>query len=243
MKLSTEGGIPYTAITCGTPSSNPSGVKNTLNNELLYIKNNYATKAELPEDGLPTIETGDAGKVLAVNSTEDGTEWITASGGSTYTAGTGIDISNDKISIDSSVVALQSDIPDVSGFATTTALNNGLAGKQNTLTAGSGISIQNDVISATSGGGSIQVDGVSIVNDNGTYKTAIGGGTVVTPTVDYLSNASGTTTVAMNQSSNLTQTVNFSTGIPANATFDVTYTLINHSDNDATTTITTNFET
>lgn len=118
-----------------------------------------------------------------------------------------------------------------------------LAAKQDALTAGTGITIENNVISASGGSSSINVDGVSIINDNGTYKTAIGGGTVVTPTVDYLSNASGTTTVAMNQSSNLTQTVNFSTGIPANATFDVTYTLINHSDNDATTTITTNFET
>jgi len=56
-----------------------SGTTGTLRNELTYIKNNYATKAELPEDELPAIAAGDAGKVLAVNSGETGVEWITAS--------------------------------------------------------------------------------------------------------------------------------------------------------------------
>lgn len=51
----------------------------------------------------------------------------------TYTAGTGIDITGTTISADTSVVATQND----------------LAGKQDTLTAGTGITIQNNVISAT----------------------------------------------------------------------------------------------
>lgn len=42
-------------------------------------------------------------------------------------------------------------------YATTTAMNTALAGKQDTLTAGTGITITNNVISAT-GGGSITVD-------------------------------------------------------------------------------------
>ena len=42
----------------------------------------YITSSDLPADELPAITTGDAGKVLAVNSTEDGVEWTTpASGG------------------------------------------------------------------------------------------------------------------------------------------------------------------
>lgn len=62
------------------------------------VKNNYATKAELPADELPAIQSGDAGKALVVNSTEDGTEWATVGGGATYTAGNGIEINNNTIS-------------------------------------------------------------------------------------------------------------------------------------------------
>ena len=61
----------------------------------------YITSADLPANELPAITTGDAGKVLAVNSNEDGVEWTTASGGggATYTAGKGIEIdANDTIS-------------------------------------------------------------------------------------------------------------------------------------------------
>lgn len=60
----------------------------------------FITSSDLPADELPTITTGDAGKVLAVNSNEDGVEWTTASGGgATYTAGDGISIdANDVIS-------------------------------------------------------------------------------------------------------------------------------------------------
>lgn len=50
--------------------------------DLLYIRNNYALKSELPADELPTISAGDAGKVLTVNSGETGVEWAAAGGGS-----------------------------------------------------------------------------------------------------------------------------------------------------------------
>ncbi len=46
-------------------------------------------------------------------------------GGSTYTAGNGIDITNDVISVDDTV-ALASAIPDISGLATKTELQDGL---------------------------------------------------------------------------------------------------------------------
>ena len=54
-------------------------------------------------------------------------------GGATYTAGNGIEIQNDEISIDTTVVATKTD----------------LESKQDTLTAGDNISILNNVISAT----------------------------------------------------------------------------------------------
>ena len=65
----------------------------------------------------------------AVSGTNDGTNWTSltigndtyglASGGTTYTAGNGIDITGSTISIDTSVVAELSDIPDVSNMVTT----------------------------------------------------------------------------------------------------------------------------
>lgn len=58
-------------------------------------------------------------------------------GGATYTAGTGVDITNDVISVDNTV-ALKTDIP--------------------TYTAGDGITIENNVISATSSGGGSGTD-------------------------------------------------------------------------------------
>lgn len=121
------------------------------------------------------------------------------------------------------------------------AKTSDLAAKQDALTAGTGITIENNVISASGGSSSINVDGVSIINDNGTYKTAIGGGTIVRPTVDYLVNGSGTTTQAIAQDSYISEQINFSTPLPV-GTYDVTYTIVNHDDNDASTTITTTFE-
>ena len=97
-----------------------------------------------------------------------------------YTAGSGISIVEDPytgtttLSVDNTI-ALKSEIPDVSGFATKTELNNGLASKadasttytktevdtelakkQNTLTAGTGIQISGNTIRAD--GVAIQVD-------------------------------------------------------------------------------------
>ena len=50
------------------------------------------------EPSLPT-KTGNANKVLAVNSNADGLVWVAQSAGTTYTAGAGIDISGDTISV------------------------------------------------------------------------------------------------------------------------------------------------
>ena len=72
---------------------------------------------------------------------------IQGGGGSSYTAGDGIDITNDVISVTGKV--------DTSAYNTyTAATDTALASKQTTLTAGTGISIVDNVISATGGGGS-----------------------------------------------------------------------------------------
>lgn len=71
-------------------------------------------------------------------------------GGSSYTAGDGIDITNDVISVTGKV--------DTTTYNTyTAATDTALASKQTTLTAGTNITIVDNVISAT-GGGSITID-------------------------------------------------------------------------------------
>ena len=71
---------------------------------------------------------------------------IQGGGGSSYTAGTGIDITNNVISVTGMV--------DTTTYSTyTAATDTALSNKQTTLTAGTGISIIDNVISATSGGG------------------------------------------------------------------------------------------
>lgn len=85
-----NGGTMYAGFTTTDASDAPSGVANkTIKEELAYIKDNYS---------YPTIASGDAGKVLAVNSGETGVEWTTPSGGASFTAGKGISIdANNKI--------------------------------------------------------------------------------------------------------------------------------------------------
>ena len=76
-------------------------------------------------------------------------------GGSSYTAGDGIDINNDVISVTGKV--------DTTTYETyTAATDTALASKQTTLTAGTGISIVDNVISATGGGESCTVDSTTM---------------------------------------------------------------------------------
>lgn len=71
---------------------------------------------------------------------------IQGGGGTSYTAGDGIDITNDVISVTGKV--------DTSTYNTyTAATDTALASKQTTLTAGTNITIVDNVISATGGGG------------------------------------------------------------------------------------------
>lgn len=88
-----------------------------------------------------------------------------AGGGHTYRPGTGIVIEGDTISVDQTTVAMQSDLPDMSGY-------------QEKLTTGDGISIdQNDEIS-------VKTDGTTItVNANGELVAT--GGSFTQVQADY----------------------------------------------------------
>lgn len=64
---------------------------------------------------------------LQKNHPDPSASWGGGGGGGDYTAGEGIDITGDVISIDEEVVAKKTDIPDVSDFVTDTDLNTALA--------------------------------------------------------------------------------------------------------------------
>ena len=59
-----------------------------------------ALVSDIPADELPTITSGDAGKVLTVNSGETGVEWTTPTSGTTYSAGTGVVLNGTTFQID-----------------------------------------------------------------------------------------------------------------------------------------------
>jgi hypothetical protein len=76
---------------------------------------------------------------------------VTGGSGASYTAGNGIDITNNEISIDNTV-ALKTDIPVVTGYVTDEELQDGLevvTGLIPNYTAGDYISIENNEISVT----------------------------------------------------------------------------------------------
>lgn len=140
-----------------------------------------ATKAYVTQEmagvTLPESSSSDSGKVLTVDS-EGAPGWVTPSTGTTYTAGDGIDITNDEISVDTSVVATQTD----------------LSSKQDTLTAGSNISISNNTISATdttySAGSGLTLSGTEFSVDTSVIATKSEIPAAVT--VDQTYNASST---------------------------------------------------
>lgn len=116
--------------------------------------------------GVPSSSASDAGKVLAVDSNGD-PSWVTPSGGTQYTEGNGIDISDQNVvSIDTEVVATKSDLSGLQGELTAgtgiditsdtisvdtsvIATQSDISGLQPSLTAGDNISISNNTISAT----------------------------------------------------------------------------------------------
>lgn len=99
--------------------------------EPIVFSYSSASGAELAvKNPLPASTVADSSKVLTVDA-NGSPAWASAQ--APISAGTGIDITNNVVSVDTSVVATQTD----------------LAGKQDTLTAGTNVSITNNVISAT----------------------------------------------------------------------------------------------
>jgi hypothetical protein len=95
-------------------SSDPAYIKNKPNEANLVAGNNITISA--------------SGNNIVISST------ASAASGITYRAGTGIDISGDVISVDNTV-AMKTDIPDVSNFATDTEVNNAIATAINSIPA------------------------------------------------------------------------------------------------------------
>lgn len=137
--------------------------------ELQTTLSDYATDTEL-SNGLATKQD-----VLTAGSN------ITISGSTisatdtTYSAGTGLSLSGTEFSVDSTVVALKSDLPDLTDYVTDTDLQTILQGYQEALTAGTNISISNGVISATdttySAGSGLSLNGTTFSVDTSTIAT------------------------------------------------------------------------
>lgn len=67
-----------------------------------------------------TITQGGVTKgTFTLNQSSDSTIALDAGGGSSYSAGTGIDITNDTISVDTTTVAMKTDIPSLTNYVTT----------------------------------------------------------------------------------------------------------------------------
>lgn len=137
--------------------------------ELQTTLSDYATDTEL-SNGLATKQD-----VLTAGSN------ITISGSTisatdtTYSAGTGLSLSGTEFSVDSTVVAMKSDLPDLTDYVTDTDLQTILQGYQEALTAGTNISISNGVISATdttySAGTGLSLNGTTFSVDTSTIAT------------------------------------------------------------------------
>ena len=95
-------------------------------NGINFSNLNYVSTITIPSDGLLALNghniITDNNLKTINNQSIIGSGNINISGGTTYTAGNGINIINNTISIDTSVVAELSDIPDVSNFVTNSSL-------------------------------------------------------------------------------------------------------------------------
>lgn len=142
------------------------------NNVISVDSDSVAMKSDLPSEEEVEFEELDlddyqtkltAGQGVTIDS--DGT--ISAEG-KNYTAGNGIDITNDVISVDSDSVAMKSDLPEEEEVDFEEL---DLDDYQTKLTAGQGITIDSDgTISATGGGGSgEQANWAETDSDNQSY--------------------------------------------------------------------------
>lgn len=128
----------------------PTTFANTIDGNDIYAKRaecdaagntlstTYATKQEIPT--VPTIVGLVAGSNVTI--TESNNAVTIAATDTTYTAGNGLTLSNGEFSVDSTVVALQSDIPTVP-------------------TAGNMLSVTNNVLNVTTTAGITDIQQVA----------------------------------------------------------------------------------
>lgn len=127
-------------------------------------------------------------RVLGVDAQGDvrWTKNIPGGGGSeSYTAGNGIEIENNQISVDTDVVATKSDLPDMSEYATESELTDGLASKQDVISDLSTIRS-----GASAGATAVQPGSLATVATTGAYADLSGTPTI--PSVDQSYNSAST---------------------------------------------------
>ena len=135
------------------------------------ISTTYATKQEIPT--VPTIVGLTAGANVSI--TESNNAITIAAADTTYTAGTGLNLSNGEFSVDSTVVALQTDIPsvpvtDVTVDGTSVVSNGTAAIIMPTIptvpTAGNMLSVTNNVLNVTTTAGITDIQQVASLPAN-----------------------------------------------------------------------------
>lgn len=95
--------------------ANSTGVPPKITYNYYYLQSSFAHKDVQDQYVLPYPGSGSTGQLLGLVSSNDPPYrepgWVTVSPGPTYSAGTGIDITNNVISADTSVLATKSEIP------------------------------------------------------------------------------------------------------------------------------------
>lgn len=156
---------------------------NSINSNLIYadraekdaagntISTTYATKQEIPT--VPTIVGLTAGANVSI--TEANNAITIAATDTTYSAGTGIDITSGTISVDTTTVAMKTDIPsvpvtDVTVDGTSVVSNGTAAIVMPTIptvpTAGNMLSVTNGVLNVTTTAGITDIQQVSALPAN-----------------------------------------------------------------------------
>jgi hypothetical protein len=135
------------------------------------ISTTYATKQEIPT--VPTIVGLTAGANVSI--TESNNAITIAATDTTYTAGTGLNLSNGEFSVDSTVVALQTDIPsvpvtDVTVDGTSVVSNGTAAIVMPTIptvpTAGNMLSVTSNTLNVTTTAGITDIQQVASLPAN-----------------------------------------------------------------------------
>lgn len=173
--------------------ANSTGVPPKITYNYYYLQSGFAHKDVQDQYVLPYPGSGSTGQLLGLVSSDDPPYrepgWVTVSPGSTYSAGTGIDITNNVISADTTVLATKTE----------------LTGKEDSFTVGTGLEMD-----TTGGVNTLQVEtpmdivagpGISIDNpDSDTLRVSVGT-TFTQAQLDYLKAALGVDETVLYESS------------------------------------------